>query len=204
MKNEPCATGIEGIDECAVKLETKPEEQFIFRTLTCHTQKDEGAAAAGFSNDVREAIAIETVCFPPHEACSPASMEARMKAAPERFLAAIDKKSGKMAGFLNGITTDEAVFRDDFFTDAALHRKDGTYTMLLGLDVLPEYRRRGLGRELMRRYLEAERARGVREVVLTCLEDKVSMYERFGFTDKGMSASVWGGEQWHEMGIRLG
>ena len=63
---------------------------------------------------------------------------------------------GKIAGFLNGIATDETAFRDEFFKDASLHRPDGKHVMLLGLDVLPEYRGQGLAREIMRRYLERE------------------------------------------------
>ena len=64
----------------------------------------------------------------------------RIAAAPELFLVAIDKETGKIAGFLNGIATDEYYFRDEFFTDASLHNPGGRNIMLLGLDVLPEYR----------------------------------------------------------------
>ena len=44
-------------------------------------------------------------------------------------------------------------------------------------------------------------AKGRKQLVLTCLEDKVEMYKKMGYEDKGMSASVWGGEPWHEMTI---
>lgn len=40
-------------------------------------------------------------------------------------------------------------------------------------------------------------------IVLTCLEGKVKMYEKFGFHDCGESGSVWGGEKWHEMVCEL-
>ena len=68
---------------------------------------------------------------------------------------------------------------------------------------LPEYRMQGLARELMARYLRREKERGRRLVLLTCLEDKVGMYEKMGFKDEGISASSWGGEQWHEMSCGL-
>ena len=67
------------------------------------------------------------------------------------------------------------------------------------LFVLPEYRGRGLARELVKRY--AERYEG-RRLVLTCLESLVQMYEKFGFQDLGKSASRWGGESWHEMDMK--
>ena len=34
---------------------------------------------------------------------------------------------------------------------------------------------------------------------LTCRDEKVKMYERMGYKDLGISASVWGGEKWHDM-----
>ena len=71
--------------------------------------------------------------------------------------------------------------------------------MLLGLEVLPQYRHRGIAAELMRTLLINERVRGRKNAILTCLADKVAMYEKLGFEDLGISASSWGGEEWHEM-----
>ena len=96
-----------------------------------------------------QAVAMEQICFPPNEACSERSMTERIVKAKELFLVAVDKETGKIAGFLNGIATDESRFRDEFFTDVSLHNPEGRNIMLLGLDVLPQYRRQGLGRELV-------------------------------------------------------
>ena len=49
------------------------------------------------------------------------------------FLVAIDKSTGKLAGFLNGVATDEEKFRDEFFTDIDLCDENGKNVMLLGL-----------------------------------------------------------------------
>lgn len=61
---------------------------------------------------------------------------------------------------------------------------------------------RGLARELVRSYAEKETGKRKR-LVLTCLENLVGMYQKFGFSDAGESASVWGGERWHEMVLLL-
>ena len=151
--------------------------------------------------EVEQAIRIEQICFPTNEACSPESMRERVKAASELFLVAVDEETGLIAGFLNGIATNEAAFRDEFFTVSALHEADGRNIMLLGLDVLPEYRGKGLAKEIVRRYAERERKR--ERLILTCLEEKVPMYEHMGFTDNGIADSSWGGEEWHEMEMRL-
>jgi len=165
-------------------------EKFEFRTIR--------------ADEADEAVAIEQICFPPHEACSEKHMKERIEKAPEMFLVAVDKENGKIAGFLNGIATDEPVFRDEFFTDANLHIIDGKNVMLVGLDVLPEYRGQGLATEIMYQYIVRERENNRELLVLTCLSDKVEMYKKMGYKDKGISASVWGNEEWHEMSLVIG
>lgn len=146
-----------------------------------------------------QAAEIERICFPPNEACSEMMMKERVARAPELFLVAVDRETGRLAGFLNGIATNEPVFRDEFFTDAKLHDPAGRNVMLLGLDVLPEYRNQGLAKGIMFRYLCKEKEKGRQRVILTCLEPKIGMYEKMGFHNQGVSGSLWGGEQWYEM-----
>lgn len=150
-------------------------------------------------DETKQAVVIEQICFPPHEACSARAMTERIAAAPELFMVAIDKSSGKIAGFFNGVATDETSFRDEFFTDISLHKAAGKSVMLLGLDVLPEYRGQGLAREIVGRYIERERKRGREYLILTCLDNKVEMYRKMGFIDRGIADSTWGNEEWHEM-----
>ena len=70
--------------------------------------------------------------------------------------------------------------------------------MILGLSILPEYRRQGLARELVRQYALKEKKNNREKLILTCLDAKVPMYLDFGFTDH-----VWGGEVWHEMSLDI-
>lgn len=154
-------------------------------------------------DEAEQAVRIEQICFPPNEACSEKMMRERVEVAPETFLVAVDRENGKIAGFLNGLATDETVFRDEFFTDAGLHEPDGANIMILGLDGLPEYRGHGLARAIVSRYVQIEIGRGREQLILTCLDAKVKMYEKMGFRDLGLSNSVWGGEQWHEMSHAL-
>jgi len=155
-------------------------------------------------DEAEQAVVIEQICFPPNEACSEKNMKERIARAPELFLVAVDKKTGKVAGFLNGLATNESVFRDEFFINADLHEPNGENIMLLGLDVLPEFRGQGLARELMHQYLRRERENNRKIIILTCLKSKVEMYRKMGFLDKGISGSSWGGEEWHEMSQVIG
>ena len=99
--------------------------------------------------EVDQAVQIEQICFPPNEACSETMMRERVTKVPELFLVAVDRETGKIAGFLNGLSTEEEIFRDEFFTDAGLYNPKGNNVMLLGLDVLHEYRGQGLAKEIM-------------------------------------------------------
>jgi ribosomal protein S18 acetylase RimI-like enzyme len=154
--------------------------------------------------EAEQAAAIEQICFPPNEACSEQHMKERVAKAPELFLVAVDKSTGRLAGFLNGLATDEDIFRDEFFTDVNLYNPTGRNVMLLGLDVLPEHRGQGLAGELVSQYAKKERKNGRKTLILTCLESKVKMYEKMGFADRGIADSSWGGEEWHEMSYEIG
>lgn len=156
-----------------------------------------------YLEEADQAATIERICFPPNEACSKKHMIERVKAAPELFLVAVDKRTDKIAGFLNGLSTNEEVFRDEFFTDITLYNPNGKNVMLLGLDVLPEYRRQGLATEIVRRYVEREKQNHRKKLLLTCLDSKVLMYKKMGFFDEGIANSSWGGEEWHEMSQKL-
>lgn len=153
--------------------------------------------------EAERAAEIEKRVFPPNEAASPEHLADRIRVAPDLFLVAVDKSTGEIIGFLNGLATDETEFRDEFFTDASLHDPDGSNVLLMGLDVVPEYQRQGIATEIVNTYRSREQARGRKKLILTCLPDLVKMYSGMGFTDRGMSSSVWGGEAWHEMDMRL-
>lgn len=150
-----------------------------------------------------QAALIEQICFPPHEACSEEMMKERAEKVTETFLVSIDKETGKIAGFLNGLATEEEGFRDEFFKDASLHNPMGSNVMLCGLDVLPEYRGQGLATEIMKQYIQRESLRGRKRLVLTCLEEKISMYEKMGYKNNGIANSTWGNEEWYEMVYEL-
>lgn len=164
-------------------------DKFVFRTIR--------------QEEADQAVLIETICFPPNEACTEDMMRSRIAKVSDLFLVAEDTDTGKIAGFLTGLSTNETSFRDEFFWDADLYDPDGRNLMVLGLNVLPEYRGQGLARELVQRYLRRESERDRQVILLTCLPDKIKMYEKMGFHDLGLSKSTWGGEQWHEMSYHI-
>ena len=147
--------------------------------------------------EAKELAAIEAVCFPPAEAASEEAVCERMQAFPENFLVA--ELDGKLVGFINGGTTDQPYLPDEFYHDAALHKPEGAYQTVFGLNVLPEYRRQGIARLLVDGFLAMARERGKKAVILTCKEHMIHYYEKRGFVNYGVSDSSHGGATWYDM-----
>jgi hypothetical protein len=51
----------------------------------------------------------------------------------------------------------------------------------------------------MQQYIQRETKRGRKQLILTCLEEKISMYEKMGYRNNGIANSTWGNEEWYEM-----
>lgn len=149
------------------------------------------------AGDLNAIIEIERVCFPPQEAAGPQALTARFAAFPECFFVA--EEEGRVVGFINGCAHDEPCLPDELYHDASLHRPDGAYQTVFGLDVLPDHRKKGIAASLLRRMIEEARARGRKGVVLTCKDALRPYYERFGFMWQGASASTHGGASWNDM-----
>ena len=155
-------------------------------------------------DDLRELAAIaqvEAECFPPEEAASPDTLRARAKAFPESFLAAEEDTpdEGRIIGFINGCVTDERTIRDEMFEDISLHRPQGAYQSIFGLDVVPDRRRNGVAAALMEALIAKARSAGRKGLILTCKERLIPYYERFGYRNMGVSRSVHGGAVWYDM-----
>ena len=164
-------------------------ERFEFRTI----REDEADQTAQ----------VEAACFPPGEACTLEHMKDRIAVAKDIFLVAVDRESGKIAGFVNGIATNEVDLKDEFFTDASNHDPKGKNIMICGVCVLPKFQKQGLARELVFEYSRREWERGRERLILTCKKEKVKMYRKFGFRDLGESGSSWGGKSWNQMELIL-
>ena len=69
------------------------------------------------NGEAEEAAALEAACFPANEACTLPIMRQRVSVAADLFVVAVEKSTGKIAGFVNAIATNENTLRDEFFTD---------------------------------------------------------------------------------------
>ena len=97
------------------------------------------------------------------------------------------------------MVTEEADLTDEMYENAGMHREDGRWQMIFGVDTIPEYRRRGCAGRLLRQVISDAKAQGRAGVVLTCKERLVPYYAGFGFQQEGISGSVHGGAVWYQM-----
>lgn len=145
-----------------------------------------------------EAVAeVERACFPEAEAASKTSFEQRIRTFPDSFFVA--ELEGKVVGFINGSVINGKVIYDDLFHDTNLHIPEGKYQTVFGLDVIPTYRKKGIGELLMAHMIETARNAGRYGLVLTCKEHLIHYYEKFGFVNLGVSGSTHGGATWYDM-----
>ena len=141
--------------------------------------------------------AIEAECFPPAEAASEEAIKTRLEAFPENFFVA--EKDGKAIGFINGGNTDELDLPDEMYHDISLHKKNGQYRTVFGINTLPQYRKQGVGSKLMNAFIEDAKKSGQKGVILTCKDKLLPFYQSFGYVNQGVSKSCHGGAKWNDM-----
>lgn len=151
--------------------------------------------------DLDDIVRVESLCFPQAEAAEKAVIEERIRLFPESFLVA--EKDGIVVGFINGAVTNSRVIEDKMFEDGSLHDENGAYQSIFGLDVHPDYQKRGIARELMDALILDSRKRGRRGLILTCKDRLLPYYESFGYRNLGVSRSVHGGAVWYDMILDL-
>ena len=148
--------------------------------------------------DLDQVAEVERICFPEAEAAGRESLRLRIQAFPESFLVA-EEQGGAIIGFINGAVTDKKTISDDMFEDAGLHKEDGAYQSIFGLDVLPQYRRQGIAAALMEGLIRSAEEKGRKGLILTCKERLIPYYGKFGYRNMGVSESVHGGAVWYDM-----
>ncbi len=97
---------------------------------------------------------------------------------------------------MDGFCTDWPDLTDEMYADASLHRENGAWQMIFGVNTIPGCRRQGYAGAAAAGHPDA-RAQG-RKALMTCKEALVHYYAKFGFVNEGVSGST----QW--CGTRCG
>ena len=149
-------------------------------------------------SDLDDIVSVESECFPVLEAATKEEFEQRIKYYGNHFWLMFDE--GKLIAFVDGFVTDEADLTDEMYENASMHNENGAWQMIFGVNTLPEYRRCGYAKELIKKAILDARKQNRKGLVLTCKESLVPYYSRFGFVDEGITdKSTHGNVLWHQM-----
>ena len=148
--------------------------------------------------DLDDIASVESECFPVLEAATKEEFEQRIKYYGNHFWLMFD--DDKLIAFVDGFVTDEADLTDEMYENASMHDENGAWQMIFGVNTLPEYRRCGYAKELIKKAILDARKQKRKGLVLTCKESLVPYYSKFGFVDEGITdKSTHGNVLWHQM-----
>lgn len=148
-------------------------------------------------NDIDAVTELESRCFPISEAADRNAFECRLMNYPECFWAA--EKDRRIICIIDGMTTGSKDLCDEMYVSTELYVPDGKWLMIFGVATLPEYQHKGYASQLMEYVIEETRKQKRCGIVLTCKEELIPFYEKFGYVNEGISVSVHGSAVWYQM-----
>lgn len=151
----------------------------------------------GTKQDLEVIAGIEKICFSTKEAATQESFEKRLDVFADHFW--LLELEGKVVGFIDGFVTNEKTISDKMYEQVFLHNELGHYQTIFGLNVLPDYRRRGYAALLLQALISDARKANRKGCILTCKERLIPYYEKFGFVNQGVSQSTHGDAVWYDM-----
>ena len=152
-------------------------------------------------SDIDTVTALEQNCFPISEAADRKAFELRLLNYPECFW--LLERDGKVISMINGMTTNAKDLCDEMYSGTDMYASDGKWLMLFGVATAPAYQKRSFASKLMECVIEDTKKQKRCGIVLTCKEELIPFYSRFGFISEGISVSEHGGAEWYQMRLLL-
>ena len=149
--------------------------------------------------DIDQIAAVEKECFPAAEAATKEEFEQRLSHYADHFWLLFEDDT--LIAFVDGMVTDQEDLTDEMYENASMHQENGAWQMIFGLNTMPEYRNRGVGGKLIEAFIDLAREENRKGVILTCKEEKIPYYAKFGFVNEGESVSDHGGAKWYQMRV---
>ncbi len=150
--------------------------------------------------DLSACYSVESACYT-SDAASREKIQKRIELFPEGFLVA--EFNGRVIGMINSGSTDKEDITDEALKDMVCHVKDGKNIVIFSLAVLPEFRRNGISKKLMMKFLDVSKALKKERILLICRSELIPYYQKYGFSYGGKSKSRHGGFEWYEMYLPL-
>lgn len=155
----------------------------------------------GTLKDLEAIAAVEAACFPAAEAATAEEFAGRLQQYGDHFWLLWEGE--RLLAFVDGFCTNQPDLTDEMYADASLHRENGAWQMIFGVNTIPACRRQGYAGQLLQQAIADARAQGRKGLVLTCKEALVHYYAKFGFVNEGVSGSTHGGVVWYQMRLKF-
>jgi ribosomal protein S18 acetylase RimI-like enzyme len=151
--------------------------------------------------DIEECYQVEISGFPPEEAATRETIKLRIDTFPQGFL--VVEADQRVIGMLNSAATNKDDISDEELKQLIGHDINGKNMVVFALAVLPEFQRQGIARQLMLHFVEIAKQSNKENILLMCKQHLIKYYVSLGFTHGGLSKSMHGGAEWHEMRYTL-
>ncbi|RDU37212.1 histone acetyltransferase [Neobacillus piezotolerans] len=147
--------------------------------------------------DLEQLLTIENEGFSKEEAATKDAFVERIRLIPDTFIVA--EREGEILGYINGPIINQPYITDDLFEKITGNPKRGGFLSVLGLAVSKQARNQGIAKILINKMEELVEENEREGITLTCKQDLVPFYERYGFVNQGLSESQHGGVRWFNM-----
>lgn len=149
--------------------------------------------------DLPQIFEIGAKCYPAEEALTQEEYRGRLLVYPHHFW--LLEKDQEILAFINGPVTPIDHITDETYQNPALHREDGTWQAILGVNTSPKHQGKGYASQIMKQVIRDAQAQGRKGCVLTCKPELIAYYEKFGFRNRGKSLSALASQTWYDMAL---
>ncbi|MEH7349424.1 GNAT family N-acetyltransferase [Gottfriedia acidiceleris] len=147
--------------------------------------------------DLEQLLFIENEGFSKEEAATKEAFLERIQLIPDTFI--VVEKEGVILGYINGPIINQPYITDDLFEKIKPNPKSGGYQSVLGLAVSKQARNQGIAGILIEKLEDLVKENERVGITLTCKQELVPFYEKYGFVNHGVSESKHGGEIWFNL-----
>lgn len=102
----------------------------------------------------------------------------------------------EILAFINSPVTDHSRIQDVM---PRIHNENGKWQAILGVNTSLKYQNHDYASKLMYQLIEDARKQNRKGCILTCKEELIHYYEKFGFMNLGLSQSTLANETWYDM-----
>ncbi|MED4224647.1 GNAT family N-acetyltransferase [Neobacillus cucumis] len=147
--------------------------------------------------DLAALVNLEHRCFLKEEAATEEAFIKRIETISDSFFVA--EEDGVIVGLVNGPVIESAYITDDLFHEIHANPAMGGHQSVLGLAVSPDYQKKGIASALLAHLEKVAKEKHRKTITLTCNQNLILFYEKHGFINQGISASLHGGFTWYNM-----